>query len=82
MDYQKSSLRTHLLLMVNLAINEYYMGTLKIVNDRIIIKNISESVRKKEEPKPTKDAEKHQFSIMSNANLENATSSRKRRLGT
>ena len=57
MNFKKSSLRTHLLLMVNLAINEYYMGTLKIVNDRIIIKEISESVRKKEVPRPTRDAE-------------------------
>ncbi len=48
MDFKKSSLRSHLLLMVNLAINEYYMGTLKIVNDRIIIKENSESVKKKE----------------------------------
>ena len=48
MDYKYSSLRTHLLLMVNLAINEYHMGTLKIMNDRIIIKENSESVRKKD----------------------------------
>ena len=51
------------------------MGTLKIVNDRIIIKENSESVRKKEVPQPTRDAEKHQFPIMSNANSESATSS-------
>jgi len=56
-NFQKSSLRTHLLLMVNLAINEYYMGTLKIVNDRIIIKENSESVRKKRNLDHTKDAE-------------------------
>lgn len=43
--------------MVKLAINESYMGTLKIVNNRIIIKKKSVSVRKKEEPYPTKDAE-------------------------
>ena len=49
MNYKKSSLRTHLLLMANLAINEYYMGTLNIMNDRIIIrKKNSESVKKKE----------------------------------
>ncbi|RLI72959.1 MAG: hypothetical protein DRP02_00175 [Candidatus Gerdarchaeota archaeon] len=53
----KSAIRTHLLLMVKLAINESYMGTLKIVNNRIIIKKDSVSVRKKEEPYPTKDAE-------------------------
>lgn len=82
LSYKKSSLRTHLLIIVNLAINGYHMGTLKIVNDRINIKEISESVRKKEEPHSTRDAEKHQFPIMSNANLKSATSSRKRRLGT
>ncbi len=38
MDFKKSSLRNHLLLMVNLAINGYHMGTLNIMNDRIIIK--------------------------------------------
>ncbi|MBN1328569.1 MAG: hypothetical protein JXA54_03760 [Candidatus Heimdallarchaeota archaeon] len=75
MNYQKTSLRTHLLIMVNKAINEYYMGTLKIVNDKIIIKEISESVRKKENPSSTKDAEMHLFPVMSNADLESATSS-------
>ncbi|MGC9780221.1 MAG: hypothetical protein HZR80_13330 [Candidatus Heimdallarchaeota archaeon] len=82
MSYKKTSLRTHLLIMVNLAINEYYMGTLKIVNDRIILKEISESVTKKRNLECTKDAEKHQFPLMSNADLKNATSSMKRRLGT
>jgi len=33
------------------------MGTLKIVNDKINIKENSESVRKKEVPQPTRDAE-------------------------
>jgi len=76
LDYKKSSLRTHLLLMVNLAINEYYMGTLKIVNDRINIKEISESARKKRNLKSAKGAEKHLIiPLMSNANSENATSS-------
>ena len=57
MDYKKSSLRTHLLLMVNLAINEYHMGTYKIVNDRINIIENSESVKKKRNLDHTKDAE-------------------------
>ena len=56
LDYKKSSLRTHLLLMVNLAINEYYMGILKIVKDKIIINGNSESVRKKKSLDHTKDA--------------------------
>lgn len=76
MDYKKSSLRTHLLLIVNLAINEYYMGTLKIVNDRINIKEFSESARKKRNLESAKGAEKHLIvPLMSNANPENATSS-------
>jgi len=56
--------------MVNLTVNEYYMGTLKIVNNRIIIEKSSESVRKKEDPIPTKDAEqKHRIiPLMNNAN--------------
>ena len=52
------------------------MGTLKIRNDKINIKEISESVKKKKNLVHTRDAEKHQFSIMSNANSESATSSR------
>ncbi|MHA1841624.1 MAG: hypothetical protein ACTSYW_06545, partial [Candidatus Heimdallarchaeota archaeon] len=56
-NYKKSSLRTHLLLMVNLAINEYHMGTYKIMNDRINIMENSESVRKKKNLDHTKDAE-------------------------
>jgi len=74
MSYQKTSLRTHLLIMVNKAINEYYMGTLKILKNKIIINRISESVRKKEEPGSTKDAEMHLFPVMSNADLESTTS--------
>ena len=53
------------------------MGTLKIVNDRINIKEFSESVKKKRNLNQTKDAEKHQISIMSNADPESATSSMK-----
>jgi len=56
LDYKKSSLRTHLLLMVNLAINEYYMVILKIENDKIIINENSESVKKKKDLDHTKDA--------------------------
>jgi len=35
MSCGKSSLRTHLLLMVNLAINEYYIGRIKITKGKI-----------------------------------------------
>jgi len=34
-SFGKSSLRTHLLLMVNLAINEYYIGRIKITKGKI-----------------------------------------------
>ncbi|MHA1125681.1 MAG: hypothetical protein ACTSQX_08650 [Candidatus Heimdallarchaeota archaeon] len=78
MGYAKNSLRNHLLLMVNLAINGVYMGTLKIVNGKIILtekKRISASVTKKEELLSTTDAEMHQSLIMNNADSESATSS-------
>jgi len=39
------------------SVSNTRMGTLKIVNDKINIKENSESVRKKEVPQPTRDAE-------------------------
>jgi len=77
MGYAKNSLRQHLLLMVNLAINGVYMGTLKIVNGKIILteRKDSASVTKKEALLGTKDAEMHPSLTMNNANSESATSS-------
>ncbi len=79
MVYAKNSLKQHLLLMVNLAINGGYMGTYKIENDNIIIteKKNSASVTKKEELLGTKDAEMHPSLTMNNAESESATSSKK-----
>lgn len=74
MDYARNSLRNHLLLLaVNLAINGYYMGTLKIVNSKIILTNNeknSVSATKKEDLLSAKDAEMHHSLTINNANSE------------
>lgn len=54
-----------------------HMGTLKIVNDKIIITENSESAAEKEEPNCASDAEKRQSPIMNKTDSENKTSSRK-----
>ncbi len=77
MDYGISSLRNHLLLMVNLAINDYYKKRLKISKG-----TISLSASKREELDTAMDAEMHSSLTMSNADSERATTSKKRRLGT
>ena len=84
MDYGKNSLRNHLLIMANLAINDYLSGKLKLDNNKFIIeRKISTTTSEREEELDTvKDAEMHQSMTMSNANLERTTTSKKRRLGT
>ena len=77
MDYGINSLRNHLLLMVNLAINDYYKKRLKISKG-----TISLSACKREELDTAMDAEMHSSLTMSNADSERATTSKKRRLGT
>lgn len=70
----KKSLKNHLLLMVNLAIGDYLSRKTARNNGKII----SMSVRKREEKlQPTKDAEMHLFSSMSNADPESPSNSRK-----
>lgn len=76
-DYGFTNLRNHLLLMVNLAINDSYNERLNIING-----TISLSVSNRDELVTTKDAEMHSSLTMSNANSERATTSKKRRLGT
>ncbi len=75
MRYGKNSLRNHLLIMVNLAINDYYDGRLIMENG-----NISLSASKREELDTAMDAEMHSFADHDNANSERATTSKKRRL--
>ncbi len=77
MDYGNNSLKKHLLLMVNLAINDFYDEKLKISDD-----TISLSASDQDALVTATDAEMHAFLTMSNANSERATTSKKRRLGT
>ena len=86
LDYGKNPLRNHLLLMANLAINDYCDKKMEIVKGKLILKEkeiISISATKSEENHlSATDAEMHQFSTMSNADSESATDLKKRRLGT
>ncbi|NHJ32016.1 MAG: hypothetical protein FK732_04055 [Asgard group archaeon] len=78
MGYARNSIRYHLLLAVNLAINGYYMGTLKIVNGKIILtikRKNSASVTKKGELLSTTDAEMHHSLTMNNADSKSTTNS-------
>ncbi|NPE09130.1 MAG: hypothetical protein GNW80_12670 [Asgard group archaeon] len=88
LNYGHNSLRNHLLMMVNLAINDYYSGKLTIKNEKITIKRknykgkVSQSAKHKEEVFiHVKDAETHLSLTMNNADSERATTSKKRRLG-
>lgn len=61
MDYGKKSLRNHLLLIVNLAINSYKNGRLLVEKRKLRVgKEISESVKESGEHKNANDAEMHQ----------------------
>lgn len=67
MTYGKKSLRNHLLLMVNLAINSYYNKWLIIERGKIKLdKEIPTPVTRKEVPECTKDVGIHPISNMSN----------------
>jgi len=69
MEYGKKSLRNHLLLMVNLAINSYYNKWMVKEKGKIRMKReISASVKESEEHRNTKDAEKHHSLIMNKNN--------------
>ncbi|MHA1221554.1 MAG: hypothetical protein ACTSQB_07460 [Candidatus Heimdallarchaeota archaeon] len=60
MVFSNKSIRNHLLLMVNLAINSYYNKWMKIVKGKLILeKKASPSATNKEEPHNAKDAEMH-----------------------
>ncbi|MGC9778302.1 MAG: hypothetical protein HZR80_03580 [Candidatus Heimdallarchaeota archaeon] len=86
MSYSKNNLRNHLLLMVNLAINDYLNGKLVFHQNgkiRLQQSRISTSATKDEEVHlSAMDAEMHSPLTMSNADSESATNSKKRRLGT
>lgn len=73
-QFGNNSLKKHLLLMVNLAINDYYEGRINIKNEVISFqprkKKISVSATKSEEHLNAKDAEMHSFPFMSNADSE------------
>ncbi|MHA1185659.1 MAG: hypothetical protein ACTSXA_04570 [Candidatus Heimdallarchaeota archaeon] len=83
-----NNLQNHLLVMVNLAINDFYNKTLKLKNGIITIKrknykgNISTSTSERESLFTVIDAEMHSTTSMNNANSERAPISKKRRLGT
>ena len=69
MEYGKKSLRNHLLLMVNLAINSYYNKWLVVEKGRLkIVREISASVKESGEHRNTKDAEKHHSLQMNKKN--------------
>ncbi len=70
MEFGKKSLRNHLLLMVNLAINSYYNKWLVVKNRKIRLeKRISASVNESEEHTSAKDAEMHHSLSMSKTNI-------------
>lgn len=75
LDYGKNPLRNHLLIMVNIAINDYYSKRLKVNKGNI---SLSASVRGKLDT--AMDAERHSFTDHDNANSESPTNSKKRRL--
>lgn len=77
MSYQKNSLRMHLLLMVNLAVNDYYNKKLKVTKE-----NISVAAKEREELLNAKDAERHRTLTMNKTESENKAKSRKKRYGT
>jgi len=65
MEYGRKSLRNHLLLMVNLAINSYYnKWMIKEKGKLRMIRENSASVKESGEHRNTKDAEKHHSLIM------------------
>jgi hypothetical protein len=68
LKYGKSSLRNHILLMVNLAINDYYKNKAKI-------KIISPSASKRDDLATATDVEKHSFIDHNNAESKSATNS-------
>ncbi|MBN1329343.1 MAG: hypothetical protein JXA54_07710 [Candidatus Heimdallarchaeota archaeon] len=70
-NYGKNSLRNHLLLMVNLAINDYYKGKITITKGKISL-----SARKREELGTARDAETQSFSDQENTDLKSPTNSR------
>lgn len=89
MEYGRNSLRNHLLMMVNLVINDFCANKITITNGKITTKRnnnlekISISTSESEENHDTvKDAKMHRSLTMSNALSERATTSKTRRLGT
>ncbi|MHA1185603.1 MAG: hypothetical protein ACTSSK_01820 [Candidatus Heimdallarchaeota archaeon] len=72
MRFGQNSLRNHLLVMVNLAINDYYDKKLKIEEGIISI-----SASKREELSAVKDAEMHSITPMSNADSQSSFNSMK-----
>jgi hypothetical protein len=80
MNYGKNSLRNHLLLMVNLAINHVYNGDLVINNKEMVHSKVESltsatKVENKTIHSSAKDAEKHSTLIMNNADSESAINS-------
>ena len=79
MGYKRSSLRNHLLLMVNLAINYFINGNLVINNKEEVALSIEKNKHRRGKAlrdKPAKDAEKQPLSFMSKKTQESATNSR------
>ena len=66
--YGKNSLKSHLILMVNLAITSYHNKWLKISKEKInLVRKISTSIDEEDEDLDTiSDAEMHRITIMSN----------------
>lgn len=82
LNYGHNSLRNHLLMMVNLAINDYYSGKLTIKNEKITIKRknykgkVSQSAKHKDELfMDAKDAEMHLSLTMNKADSQSSTNS-------
>ena len=77
LDYSQNSLSNHLLLMVNLALNNYYDGKIEIKSGIISL-----SASERDTLNTAMDAEMHSFTDHDTANSKRTTTSLKRRLET
>ncbi|MBK5114313.1 MAG: hypothetical protein KGD59_11835 [Candidatus Heimdallarchaeota archaeon] len=78
LHYSRSNLRNHLLLMVNLTINDFYDKRIEVMNGKIKKRgkhNISSSASEGDELVTATDAEKHSFPEHNNAESKSPTNS-------
>lgn len=80
MNYGKNSLRNHLVIMVNIAINDYLSGRLILDNNKFLIERmkISTTTSERDELDTVMDAEMHHSVTMNNADLSATNSMNKK----